>query len=686
MPDRTLDGYTLDAAPDRIDLRDRPYQPRLVSLPGMFPDETFIEEYFKEYSSRYVLDQGKNGACTGYGLSAVINYLVWKQSKERKGKGRAAAKLETVSPAMLYHMAQLYDEWTGEDYEGSSCRGAMKGWHHHGACTVDFWPEKKGSRPGENWQTNAAQRPLGAYFRIDKNSITDLHSAIVEVGAVFVSAAVHEGWKLKRTRELPLIPLDKNVGAGGHAFALVGYTKDGFIVQNSWGKKWGYDGFAVLSYEDWIANGTDAWVAVLGAPVELPKEYRSARTRTTLTLRDAVDTRATWFWQSHKAESKFLYQHPEAAPISESAAYEYTVVLGNNGTPENRFVTLHSAEEAVEEVCYSLPKAWLEKKGVKKLAIYGHGGLNDEEASLKRIEVMAPYFLQNSIYPVFVTWRTGFLESIEGIIDNAVTKFFGLSTKEMAAGFFKNLGDQIKEAKDRTIEVASEDLLVKAVWVQIKKNAEAAGTKGGGLDWVTASLAKLKGAIPDVEFHLLGHSAGSILLGYLLKLFKGPGLKATSCSLFAPACSLDFAVEHYAKAIDGGTLLGKPDIEIMSMRQELRDTVGPYGKSLLYLVSRALEDYHKRPLLGMEAAWRRQAAPVDTWDETAKADFERWNASSLAKLVPTVHPEDTVSDGQEKIRLAHGSFDNDVAVITKVLNSILSPNVVQVPVESLHGF
>ena len=170
---------------------------------------------------------------------------------------------------MLYHLAKLYDEWEGEDYEGSSCRGAMKGWHRHGACLEKLWPYKDGQfvPPKKDWQVDAATRPLGAYYRINVESISDMQAAIYETGAIFVSAKVHTGWYMKRKKSLPLIKQTNNM-EGGHAFAIVGYTDEGFIVQNSWGHDWGYEGFAILSYGDWLENAMDAWVAVIGVPIK----------------------------------------------------------------------------------------------------------------------------------------------------------------------------------------------------------------------------------------------------------------------------------------------------------------------------------------------------------------------------------------------------------------------------------
>ncbi len=146
MPTNSSRGRTFDARPDRVDYRDLPYQAPLRSLPAQYPDMEFIQRHFKEYGDDWILDQGQEGACTGFGLAAVINYLLWKQklaTEDTVDIGHSEYELranavwrwradfdpttDRVSMRMLYQMARIYDEWPGEDYEGSSCRGAMCG-------------------------------------------------------------------------------------------------------------------------------------------------------------------------------------------------------------------------------------------------------------------------------------------------------------------------------------------------------------------------------------------------------------------------------------------------------------------------------------------------------------------------------------------------------------------------------
>jgi hypothetical protein len=123
-----------NARPDTVDFRDRIYQPALIEV----PPRRDLDEYRR--FGVPVLDQGTEGACTGFGLVAVANYLLRRREIE-----------PDVSPAsarMLYEMARRYDEWEGEAYEGSSARGAMKGWHKHGVCAEEIWSYKPGVSGG----------------------------------------------------------------------------------------------------------------------------------------------------------------------------------------------------------------------------------------------------------------------------------------------------------------------------------------------------------------------------------------------------------------------------------------------------------------------------------------------------------------------------------------------------------
>lgn len=692
-----------DARPDRIDFRDRIYEPRLVSLPPEYPNGEMIHNYFEVYSKHLILDQGNEGACTGFGLAATVNYLSFatlvqtclkecESEEEHHGLlSKRIDELERVSPWMLYHLARIYDEWAGEDYEGSSCRGAMKGWHRHGACHEDKWSIRetkdglKFKPPEDGWQLNAAQRPLGAYYRIDKDSIADLHSAIYEVGAIYVSATVHEGWMIGEHKQLTPLTIDPK-NSGGHAFAIIGYTADGFIVQNSWGKKWGFHGFAVMTYEDWVMHATDAWVSVTGAPMRVEKPSRSF---SHYSLLDVDSGKAQWFWKKHRSESATRYKNRKVEPISEAQAYEHTLVMTNEGRPLNRFIDVASAADAVKEVAFNNPKKWMASQQTGKLAIYAHGGLNDEEASLKRIRVMAPYFRENNIYPVFLTWKTGINDSLRGMLDDVVSKFFLDREAPRHRGWFADLRNQVIEARDRSIEVACRQVLIKAIWDQIKQNAAASAEEvGGGLRLLANHLFALSKEIPNFEIHFVGHSAGAIILGHLLDRLAPKDLKVKSCTLFAPACTLDFALDHYGKAHDK-KVLSKSNlvVDLMSEKLEQADSIGPYGKSLLYLVSRALEVEHKTPLLGIDAAWAHNAETTDKWSDSksSRESLIAWRKFAGTSVKKKVYSSSTVSDGREEIKLNHGSFDNDVQVITETLKRIRGGKLLN-EVESLHGF
>ena len=694
-----IGNYQLDARPDRIDLRDRSYQPPLKSLAPEYPPTDWVTNYFQKYKN-LVLDQGREGACTGFGLACTINYLLWRRALDEHG-GKQLKKSELppqVSQRMLYHLARFYDEWPGEDYEGSSCRGAVKAWHKHGVCSLKLWPyrNKKGQakfvKPAKGWEKDAANRPLGVYYRINKNSITDMQAAIQEVGAIFVSAQVHKGWDLKKIssgkkvshKNLPRIAWKKDTQQqGGHAFALVGFNRRGFIVQNSWSSGWGMKGFAILAYDDWTANGKDAWVCVMGAPTET-----STSTHFVLSSvnreQSLFDADPKTFNLFRKQGKKHEYRNQAVRPWDEEKAYQHSLVMGNDGKVINRLVVNENSADTVDDIVVQRPSEWLSGRSdaEKHIVIFAHGGLNSEGDSIERIKTLAPYFKANGVYPLFLTWRTGLLESIVAIMDDSVGRLF-----PRAEGFedvLKKAKEKAADILDRTLEVASENLGVKAIWSQMKQNAAASARKGNndrGSFLTVKALTRLKAEHPSLKIHLVGHSAGSILLGHLLHDCPRNDLRITSCTLYAAACSIDFANRHYAWAVEK-KIMSKKDINmhLLSDQREKDDTVGPYQKSLLYLVSRALENRHKTPLLGMANAFDKVLNDDKNWNKSTITHLKRWQQFWKDYRLNILDDEQVVTAAEwkngkivreiAKIDSAHGSFDNDIVVIDSTIQRI----------------
>jgi hypothetical protein len=147
---------------------------------------------------------------------------------------------------------------------------------------------------------------------------------------------------------------------------------------------------------------------------------------------------------------------------------------------------------------------------------------------------------------------------------------------------------------------------------------------------------------------------------------------ASSMTLFAPACTMAFASRHYGKAFGKGLLdPGALTVELLSDELEFNDRIGPYGKSLLYLISRALEEEHKMPLLGLAVAWNQAGARPDVFSAAGETDvkswLQKWGRQPTLRLIQ----DRQVFDGQSWIKAAHGAFDNDVAVVGRTIERIL---------------
>src|SRR5215203_1329942 len=118
----------------------------------------------------------------------------------------------------------------------------------------------------------------------------------------------------------------------------------------------------------------------------------------------------------------------------------------------------------------------------------------------------------------------------------------------------------------------------------------------------------------QVLVHLVGHSAGAIFHAALLQRLVEAGVPVASMALLAPALRVDDFETQVLGHLGSNGPVRRFAVFNLSDRRELDDACGAgdvdvYHKSLLYLVSRALEarpsSQNEMPLLGMERFFDR---------------------------------------------------------------------------------
>jgi hypothetical protein len=612
------------ARPDAIDFRDRLFAPSVSTCPQptLFPAEGLPVKH-----------QGDTNACSGFALSLVVEHVLRRSRREAQ---------PSISPFMLYSMARRYDEFPGSVADGgSSLRGALKGWFKHGACSFELFPALDMPPAADtveaDWWFDAVKRPLGAYYRIAPTQLTDMHAALNEVGILYVSCGCHSGWdlgmQLDTLAERPssfdavwTIPVKPGEAAhAGHAFAIVGYNERGFLVQNSWGIEWGSHGYAILTYDDWLKNAMDCWVAQLGVVTQDHREIsRSA------TLRRDEHTGKVALAQSE------VLRNRELSP--------FILNMGNNGALSNsgNFRTTPDDVRAIAGIQLERARQrWGLERGTVDVCIYAHGGLVNEQTSAAIAAQWIPMLYDKRIFPVFLMWETGFIATLAALIDDAVAGV----PRTKGAGAIERWWNQRLE---RALACPGT-----AAWNEMKQNADAMSLYREGVpDDAQAGAVLLYQHFAkevqnkNVRMHFVGHSAGAIVGTFMLDRLAHVGMKFESVSFLAPAVRLDSFEQRLLPLLNKGSIARYQQFSLTDRAEQDDPTCGPYRRSLLYLVSESFEGGARTPILGMER-YVRDAAKE--WPNT------------------TLH----FAPGPKSACGTHGGFDNDPLTAQQVVKFIL---------------
>lgn len=225
--------FALGALDPKVDLRDYSYEPE-VALAAELP-ETF------ELWTPKVKNQGVVGSCVAHTAAEIEEYFNHIEGKPHKD----------LSVGFVYGCRYDYKG------EGMYLRDALKTLAKRGVVEHEEFPYNKevpiiidmfNEQDQVGWLTDWQHR-ISTYFNI-KGKGQDLQDKVkrclMNNGPVMMSVPWYKDFIVDNG--IIRSPSGMQCSHGGHCILLYGWNKDGWLIQNSWGKHWGNGGRAIYPY------------------------------------------------------------------------------------------------------------------------------------------------------------------------------------------------------------------------------------------------------------------------------------------------------------------------------------------------------------------------------------------------------------------------------------------------------
>jgi hypothetical protein len=349
----------------------------------------------------------------------------------------------------------------------------------------------------------------------------------------------------------------------------------------------------------------------------------------------------------------------------------HIVSIGNNGQlrTHGTYGTQESEVRSLfERQIPEATKDW----GTRRILLYAHGGLTDEDGAVQRVADYRSTLLEREVYPVSFIWKTDFWTTLSNILQDALSRRRPEGLLDAAKDFMLN-------RLDDAMEPLARQLSGKAQWDEMKENARLATvSRNGGARLAAGYLARL--VQNGAELHLVSHSAGSIFQAPLVQLLTtsgkiatgplkgstGLGLKIATCTLWAPACTIELFKQTYLPAIQNGAIEHFSLFTLTDQAEQDDHCANIYHKSLLYLVSNAFEAAPRIPLL------RPDGVPLLGMEKFVRADATLRNLFSDKRHDWVLAPNTAAADSAGRSAAAHhGDFDDDGPTLQATLARIL---------------
>ena len=212
-------------------------------------------------------DQGSSGSCVGWATADSV--LRWHFVKANRIKTSDKLSVRFVWMASKETDQFLTPPSTFIEVAGTSLKAALDVARKYGSVRENVLPFSNGALfPGdeETFYAMASEFKIASYFNLTLRRPEDVDEWkrwLATKGPILTRLNVDRTWDKARETKGLLDVYKRNTAHGGHAVALVGYTKDRFIVRNSWGTTWGDKGFAYAS----LGYAQDAFTEAYGVAV-----------------------------------------------------------------------------------------------------------------------------------------------------------------------------------------------------------------------------------------------------------------------------------------------------------------------------------------------------------------------------------------------------------------------------------
>lgn len=184
-----------------------------------------------------VRDQGPYGTCASFAASAIKEY------QEKVDIGLSGY----MSPQFVYNNR------SNAPSEGMYARDVMDILKNKGICQESDYPYTSQTPITKEILDKAKKYVISSYASV--TTIDGVKRALIKSGPCYIAFPVYNFgnrfWKATQGATF----------LGGHATAIVGYTKTGFIIRNSWSDKWNGNGYTIFPYED-FGSQWEIWTTV----------------------------------------------------------------------------------------------------------------------------------------------------------------------------------------------------------------------------------------------------------------------------------------------------------------------------------------------------------------------------------------------------------------------------------------